>query len=139
MCQSQCQEFSLFKSVLTDEELDKRRCGVRRQKFCCKEKQSTAGYRPVPQGSQTAATTRTTITTTVTTTTSTTATTARQPQCSDYENEGFECVSQSSCDDSGDIITDGGSKFDIRQDDVDSLGYLGKCPGQQVCCRDPFV
>ena len=57
--------------------------------------------------------------------------------CSDYENEGFKCVSQDLCDQNGDIITDGGSTFTIRQDGVDSLGYLGKCSRQQVCCRDP--
>ena len=54
--------------------------------------------------------------------------------------DGFECVSESLCGPDGDLITDGsaGSLFSVRRGEFDdSLGYLGWCPGEQVCCRDP--
>ena len=87
----------------------------------------------------------------VTTTTTTSTTTTNRPSidndiphdfglCSDYAKDGFECVSERLCGHDGDLITDGsaGSLFSVRRGEFDdSLGYLGKCPGEQVCCRDP--
>lgn len=42
-CVSECQELSLLRSVLTDEEFEKRRCGIEKHKFCCKEVQGNKG------------------------------------------------------------------------------------------------
>merc|ERR1719412_3533584 len=58
--------------------------------------------------------------------------------CSDYGNEGYKCVSEDLCDENGEIRTDGGSKFSIRNNFFGSPQSNAICPDQfAVCCKDP--
>jgi len=67
----------------------------------------------------------------------------REPQCSSYASQGYECVEYYQCRD-GHIITDGEGLIDIRfgatpaQDSAILDPTISKCPGQlEVCCKDP--
>lgn len=62
--------------------------------------------------------------------------------CSDYADQGYQCVPYYECDEYGEIITDGGEGL------IDIRGAFGvnieidveqsKCPGYiDVCCRHP--
>ena len=58
--------------------------------------------------------------------------------CSDFANEGYKCVTEDLCDENGEIRTDGGSRFSIRNNFFGSPQSNAVCPDLlAVCCKDP--
>ena len=58
--------------------------------------------------------------------------------CSDYSDQGLECVPYHRCDENGEIILDGAGQIGIRSGTVEIDVEGSRCPGFiDVCCRHP--